>query len=53
MGECNKLLNPLRKHVTRASEMVQRVKVLKAGDLSSVSGFIMVEGDTQLPKIVL
>lgn len=55
MGECNKLLNLLGKHVTRASKMVQRVKVLpaKTGDLSSISGFIMVEGDNQLPKVVL
>lgn len=41
--------------MTRTSKMVQRVKVLaaKTGDLSSVSGFIIVEGDNQLPKVVL
>lgn len=41
--------------MTRAGEMVQRVKVLaaKPNDLGSISGALMVEGDNQLPKVVL
>lgn len=48
-----KSLNLLRRHVTRAGELAQRVKVLaaKADDLSSISGAQTVEGDNQSPKL--